>query len=209
MATINTNGSRDKRQKGKPTKANLRVDFTPMVDMNMLLITFFMFCTTFAKPQIMDLVMPSKIDATSETPESVTTTVILGEGKKIYYFFGKSSSENEVYETDYSSSGIRKVFLERNTSAIQQIKALSAQKYRKEITEDDFKQATDKIKSSKDAQVVIIKPSDKSSYSDLVNILDEVRLCNISKYAVTDLDTEDIELIKNKESVAPLAHLKN
>ena len=41
MAEINTDG--DKGRKGKPRKLNLRVDFTPMVDMNMLLLTFFMF----------------------------------------------------------------------------------------------------------------------------------------------------------------------
>ena len=35
-----------KRGKSKQKKITVRVDFTPMVDMNMLLITFFMLCTT-------------------------------------------------------------------------------------------------------------------------------------------------------------------
>ena len=43
----------------KQKKINVRVDFTPMVDMMMLLITFFMLCTSLAKPQTMELSMPS------------------------------------------------------------------------------------------------------------------------------------------------------
>ena len=44
-----------KRGKGKQKKMTVRVDFTPMVDMNMLLITFFMLCTTLSKPQTMEI----------------------------------------------------------------------------------------------------------------------------------------------------------
>ena len=47
--------SSGKRGKGKQKKMTVRVDFTPMVDMNMLLITFFMLCTTLSKPQTMEI----------------------------------------------------------------------------------------------------------------------------------------------------------
>ena len=48
-----------KKKESKQKKMNVRVDFTPMVDMLMLLITFFMLCTTLSKPQTMELTMPS------------------------------------------------------------------------------------------------------------------------------------------------------
>ena len=51
-----------KQKESKQKKMNVRVDFTPMVDMMMLLITFFMLCTTLAKPQAMHLTMPAKDD---------------------------------------------------------------------------------------------------------------------------------------------------
>ena len=42
-----------KKNLSKQKKMDTRVNFTPMVDMMMLLITFFMLCTTLAKPQAM------------------------------------------------------------------------------------------------------------------------------------------------------------
>lgn len=46
MAEVNTDKGKGDGKKGKQKKVNIRVDFTPMVDMNMLLITFFMLCTS-------------------------------------------------------------------------------------------------------------------------------------------------------------------
>ena len=43
-AEVQESGKKGKGSKQK--KMTVRVDFTPMVDMNMLLITFFMLCTT-------------------------------------------------------------------------------------------------------------------------------------------------------------------
>ena len=59
MAEV-TEGGNEKRSKSKQKKMAVRVDFTPMVDMNMLLITFFMLCTTMSKPQTMEISMPAK-----------------------------------------------------------------------------------------------------------------------------------------------------
>ncbi len=50
------------KKESKQKKMNVRVDFTPMVDMLMLLITFFMLCTSLSKPQTMELTMPSNDD---------------------------------------------------------------------------------------------------------------------------------------------------
>ena len=75
-------------KKGKQKKMNIRVDFTPMVDMNMLLITFFMLCTSLSKPQTMEISMPSndkKITEEDQTKvaESRAITLILGEDDKV------------------------------------------------------------------------------------------------------------------------------
>ena len=59
MAEIQESGNKKKGGKNKQKKMTVRVDFTPMVDMNMLLITFFMLCTSLSKPQTMEISMPS------------------------------------------------------------------------------------------------------------------------------------------------------
>ena len=72
-----------KEVKSKQKKMNVRVDFTPMVDMLMLLITFFMLCTTLSKPSTMELTMPSK-DVNqpdvkkNEAKESHSITIFIG-----------------------------------------------------------------------------------------------------------------------------------
>ena len=60
-----------KNGKSKQKKFAVRVDFTPMVDMNMLLITFFMLCTTLSKPQTMEISMPSNDKNITEEQKSM------------------------------------------------------------------------------------------------------------------------------------------
>ena len=108
-------------KKGRQKKQTLRVDFTPMVDMNMLLITFFMFCTTLFKSQVMNISMPSKEKAEegsgTEFRASTAFTIILSEDNNIYYYEGMPTKENwtdtsYLKKTSYDQDGIRAVCAE-------------------------------------------------------------------------------------------------
>lgn len=48
-----------------------------------------------------------------------------------------------------------------------------------------------------DKMFVLIKPSDRSTYENLVDILDELEIGNIERYALVDMEVED-EIILNK-----------
>jgi len=121
MADLDTGGGK---------KVSTRVDMTPMVDLAFLLVTFFMLTTTFNKPQTMEVNMPEKGDNV-KVPESRTTTLVLAENNKIYYYSG--SKEPQVQLTDYSATGLRKVLLNKVKTIkdpIVIIKAKKESKYR-------------------------------------------------------------------------------
>ena len=87
------------KQKSRQKKFDTRIDFTPMVDMNMLLITFFMLCTTMIKSQTLQISLPTneKVDQTEQNKvkQSEAITIILDgtiddkgravDGKVFYY----------------------------------------------------------------------------------------------------------------------------
>ena len=62
MAQIEQSDKGGKKKKGAQKKMAIHVDFTPMVDMNMLLITFFMLCTTMIKSQTLPIILPTNSD---------------------------------------------------------------------------------------------------------------------------------------------------
>lgn len=203
MAEMNTNSNNgDKKKKGQPTKMNLRVDFTPMVDMNMLLITFFMLCTTLSAPQVMDIVMPAKATDTTEPPvvsHKTTVTLLLSENDQVFYYWGipEYQNPNSLQKTDLGVDGLRNVLLERNGVLAQQVKDLKQKRYKKEISEEQFKNELSELKKSKESITVIVKPTNSSTYNNLVKTLDEMQICSVGKYAIVDPEAGDNYLIEN------------
>lgn len=120
MAEIQENNNKEKKG-NKQKKMNIRVDFTPMVDMNMLLITFFMLCTSLSKPQTMEISMPSNDKNITEEQQnkvkaSQALTLLLAEDGKLYYYEGEPDYKNysSLKETTYDANGLRKLLLSKN-----------------------------------------------------------------------------------------------
>ena len=119
MAEVQQN-SGDSGKKGQQKKMTIRVDFTPMVDMNMLLITFFMLCTTMIKSQTLQIALPSNekvdnVENMSQASEDDAVTIILDAKRKtgsmdvdtvngkivpvVYYYFGKPGGPDGLGNT--------------------------------------------------------------------------------------------------------------
>ena len=73
------------------------------------------------------------------------------------------------------------------------------------ISEDDFRKQLSEIKSGKNTPTVIIKATDEASYRNLIDALDEMQICNIGKYVITDIAEADQFLIKNYDSKGELS----
>lgn len=197
-----------KSGKSKQKKMQVRVDFTPMVDMNMLLITFFMLCTTLSKPQTMEISMPAKDDDKiedkdrSQVKESEAVTILLDGNDKVYYYTGQMNAETKLVETTYFADGLRAFLLGKNSKAVLQVRELKAQRRNmlddeKAKTEAEFKKKVSEIKNAKGTPTVIIKATDEASYANLVDVLDEMQICSIGKYVIAEIDKDDKALIAN------------
>ena len=178
MAELNTGDGGGKSGKVRSKKQNSKVDLTAMVDLAFLLITFFMLTTSLSKPQSMNLGLPDKdindpkIDI--KVDERRTMTVVLGENNKIQWFMGLLSTPLAGPKADvYGGEGIRKEIL-------KQVKAVP------QVTGDPKK-----------GLIVIIKPTKKSTYRNLVDILDEMAISGVDTYAiVNDITPEELKLVQ-------------
>ena len=181
MAELNTgDDGGGKGGKVRSKKQNSKVDLTAMVDLAFLLITFFMLTTTLSKPQSMSLGLPDK-DPDQKTPpikvdENRTMTLMLGDNGKVVYYMGLLSNPIAgPKDIAYGKDGIRKEVLSRKKSVL-------------EYTGDKTK-----------GIIVIIKPTKKSNYKNLVDILDEMAITGVETYAIVpEFTPEETKLIDIK-----------
>jgi len=193
----------DKGKKGgkpAPKKLSTRVDLTPMVDLGFLLITFFMLTTSMLKPQTMEISVPSKDkvleDEQNKVKASQAITILMGKEDRLYYYFGTQENgvDPEVIKSNYSSDGIRKMLFQKNFDVNKAVAELK--KDQKKMSEVDYKNKLTELRSVKTAPVIMIKAADDANYKNLVDILDEMNINNIARYAIVDITPYDLGLME-------------
>jgi len=211
-----------KKAASKQKKMDTRVNFTPMVDMMMLLITFFMLCTTLSKPQAMQLTMPSNDENMQKEDKSVskasyTVTLYLGADDKLYYVEGLIDPETPdiLKETTWGKDGVRKLLIEHITedgfSPVAKVmmakKKLDKQKAElgDKMKKEDYDKALSDIRNGKNVDgeeiqtlTVVIKPTDLSTYNNMVQALDEMLVCSIGKYVIDKINEDDEKILTAK-----------
>lgn len=203
MSEVAQDNSKGKK-KGRVKKMSTRVDFTPMVDLGFLLITFFMLATTLSKPQTMEIALPSKEKVAEKDQSNVkasrAVTILLGKENKVFYYEGtrQNDIDPELIQTDFSPKGIRQFLMKKNYDVMVKVRDLKLEKETKKLSDKDFEKRKDEIIGDKTAPIVVIKGTDVSSYRNLIDILDEMAICNIGRYAIVDITPFDLELLAKK-----------
>lgn len=163
MAELDTSSGGNKKGKKGPKKQSTKVDMTPMVDLGFLLITFFMLTTTFSKPQKMDIQMPIK-DPKNENKANTD------EGKTITIFLDEKDQ-------------------------IKWYIGMLANKPK--VNKTDYSAAglrgllNEKLQNLGPDVVVIVKPTNKSRFKNMVDAIDELRITGIKFYSVGDITPEE------------------
>jgi biopolymer transport protein ExbD len=144
-------------------KRAVNIDFAPMVDLGFLLITFFIFTTELSKPKAFGLHVPDKGDGT-ESPESTTITLRMKENGSIDYFEGRKESPLQTGSTHlYQQTALRKLLINKRSRIIQQLN-----------TDSNY--------------TVIIHPSAATTYKEMIDVLDEMKINDIRKYVLMDTE---------------------
>lgn len=159
----------------------------------------------------MNLNMPSndETEDKNKTSESSAVSILLGADNEVYYYLGiieetsYDNSDEFLVKTTYGAEGIRPLLLSKNKGTYEKIEELKKKKDKGELAEADFraqsKEIQDKaMKEEKIAPTVMIKPTDMASYKNMVDLLDEMAICNIGTYTISELTEPDRVLLFRK-----------
>lgn len=153
------------KRKSLPTM--LKIDMTPMVDLGFLLITFFIFTSTMAESKATDLVMPKEGEP-SHLKQSNALTLLLHEDDKVYVYEGE-------WKNAYEKEKVRTVSFDNKADLRNMIQKKQNQ-----------------LGQKRDELMVLIKPSGKSRYTNIVDALDEMLINHVKRYAVVDMSAEEL-----------------
>lgn len=170
MAQLETASLKKNKGGKRLNKKSTKVDLTPMVDLGFLLITFFVFTTTMAKPRAMGLVSPKESTKISDVCESCALTIIPAANNQLYYYEGMLQSNTVLKSTSFNENGLRALLFAKQ----QKVKA---------------------ARGNSDEMSVIIRPADASTYKNFVDVMDEVNITGVKRYYIDDITPGETQLL--------------
>ena len=140
-----------------------RVDLTAMVDLGFLLITFFMLASSMGIPKILEINKPISNDEQQDLPESKSLTLILSSSDLLYTYVmdDQSTTGIRVDSFSYTPGGLRSRIMTRQNEVEQ-------------------------MHGNRQQLFVLIKPLKNCSYKHMIDVLDEMRILQVARYAILE-----------------------
>ena len=197
------------QKKGRKKGGNPRVDMTPMVDLAFLLLTFFVLTSNLNKSKTMEMTMPKDTKDTADQTNvnvNLAVTLLLDGGKdgKIYYYEGKLDEHVDLKETTLDpKTGLRAYTMKRNMVIVDEMKQLRAQYKKGALSDSAFKaqKLAIQTKHGKDTPFFIVKWGGAAKYSDVINVIDELKICDVDKYALTPITRLELTALSGKTGI--------
>lgn len=178
MAEMDTSGGGHKKGPGvkKSKKLSTRVDLTPMVDLGFLLITFFIFTTTMSQPTAMKLFLPKDTEKEEEQNKVKESGALslLLGNKDVVYYYEGTLLPDGSNFKTTNYKDVRTVIIDK----------------KKSTNPEDF--------------VVVIKPGPDATYKNTVDILDEMTINEVKRYAMVDLFPIERQMMVATETGQPM-----
>ena len=133
---------------------------------------------------------------------SQAVTLVLTGGDSIFYYTGQPDYKNynSLKLSSYKADGVRSLLINKNSEAVSKIRDLKKKKLDLKISLEQYTKQVSELKNGKNTPVVIIKATDRATYKNLIDALDEMQICNIGKYVIDKITPGDLFLIKNRET---------
>jgi biopolymer transport protein ExbD len=200
MASVDSGGGESSHKKGpgvkKAKKLSTRVDMTPMVDLGFLLITFFIFTATLSSPVAMDLNMPkdtNKDEEQTKTKQSGALTVMLGKNNNVYWYEGELLPDASNFKQG-TFKQVRDVIINKKKSVIASYSGNAACEEKAKAKGKD-----PKTECQDEDFVVVIKPTPNATYKNTVDILDEMTINQVKRFAMVKIADSELELVTKTE----------
>ena len=199
MAQLDGGGDTGSHKKGpgvkKAKKLSTRVDMTPMVDLGFLLITFFIFTTTMSSPKALNLNMPKDTkndEELNKAKESGALTIMLGKNNDVYYYEGQLLPDGSNFKSATFAT-IRQEIIDKKKEVIKT-----------HVHDSNCPKIWAENKGDKNSCldrdfVVVIKPDEDATYRNTVDMLDEMTINNVKRYAMVDITPQELEVVKKVE----------
>ena len=162
--------------KGRRKLSTPRIDLTPMVDLGFLLITFFMYTATMAKPKVMELAVPPNATPGTAVPAEATLVLLPTSSHQVAWYRGTEQPEEGLHVCGFTGNSNLRTLIEQEAARVKQLPAT-------------FSKEAHKLH-------ILIKPDTSAAYEDVVQSLDEMAISEVPYYTMMRINSDEQAAIK-------------